>query len=510
MKFIKKILVAFVILSIVAGVLIWIFTKNITHTAVKDLMNKELATLTSQKSQINGEITWRFLPRPGVKISQINIVDTHYTLAIDNLLFNLKITPLLHGQLVFKEIKIDGLTANIRNLENQSHLTLPESIQNNSGKIQFEIDRFLLSRGEIVITEPRQKITFTGLELNAEQLNTQHKFFPLKFKTTLAVSNPQNQIKAILDYDGKIRLNTSALKQPFSAPQNTGLNGQLLARNIRFNNFKISKLSAKVINKQGVLMLNPLKMSLYSGESAGDLSYQFSSKKLSINQIASNINASQFFTNLFGKTFVKGNVDLSAHGAINLNDKNWQDNVSASGNLTIKDGVLHFIDLQSLADSAAKKIHTLSAENQNDLELQLEQPLVPKQNSGGTTSFQLLSLQYRLQNALFISDSLLLHTSNIQLRGNGQINLNNNALVGNLFATLVTTDTMLSKIQQLLGGNFPLKLSGTLNQPEILPNARAINPIITRYMLKSAIVYPVKQIKNQLETILLSPLLLAN
>mgnify|MGYP000390809151 CR=1 FL=1 len=160
MKFIKKILVAFIILSIVAGVLIWIFTKNITHTAVKDLINKELATLTSQKSQINGEITWRFLPRPGVKITKIHIADTHFTLAIDNLLFNLKIAPLIHGQLVFKEIKVDGLTANIRNLESQTNITRPDSIQHDSGKVQFAIDRFLLTRGQIAITAPKQKIIF--------------------------------------------------------------------------------------------------------------------------------------------------------------------------------------------------------------------------------------------------------------------------------------------------------------------------------------------------------------
>lgn len=510
MKFIKKILIAFIILSIVAGVLIWIFTKNITHTAVKDLINKELATLTSQKSKINGEITWRFLPRPGIKITQLNIVDTHYTLTIDNLLFNLKIAPLIHGHLVFKEIKVDGLTANIRNLESQTNITRPDSIQHDSGKVQFAIDKFLLTRGNIVITEPKQKITLTGLELDATQLNRQTTFFPLQLKTALTFSTPQHQIKAVLDYDGKIRLDSSVLHQPYLALQNAGVNGQLLARNIRFNKFKLSKLNAKVLNKKGILTLNPLKMSLYSGDSAGDLTYQFSTKKLSINQIASNINANYFFTNIFGKTLVKGNLDLSVHGSINLKEGAWQDNASGSGNLTIKDGALHFIDLQSLADNASKKIHALPTENQNDVELALEQPLVPQRNSLGSTSFQLLSLQYQLKNALFISNSLLLHTSNIQLRGNGQINLNNHAITGNLYAILGTTDSMLNKIQQLLGGNFPLKLSGTLTQPEISPNARAINPILTRYMLKSALVYPVKQIKNQLETILLSPLLLAN
>lgn len=507
----KKILLFFVVFSTLIGLITWGLTKNVTQRVVKDLVNKELRAFTSQKSHINGEITWHFWPRPAIKITNIHIATINYTLSIENLLCHVRLTPLLHKRFVFKEIKIDGLTANIKNTSSPASFAEIESINNNNSMMQFAVRHFSLTRGAIVINQPQQIITLTNMELNADQLNLQHTFFPLKLKTRLAISTDKNIVKTNLDYNGKLRFpDLSTLDQPFAVIKNAGINGQLMARNLQINQFKISKLNAQVINKKGILTLNPLKMSLYSGESVGDINYQFTTKKLAINQIGSQIDANLFFNTLFGKTVIKGNLELSAHGAVILNENNWQDNISGSGSLTVKDGILDFIDLQALANNASKKIHSLSAESQDDLELTLEQPLTPKKNAGGTTNFQLLSLQYQLQKGRFISNSLLLQTNTIQLRGQGQVKLNNYALGGNLFATLVTSDAMLDKMQQLLGGSFPLVLSGTLTQPEISPNAREINPILTRYMLKNALIYPVKQITNQFENILLSPLLLTN
>ncbi len=522
MKLLKKILFVFIIIGLSTALAIWMLTKNFTHTAVKDLINKELSAITSQKSRIEGEVMWRLFPRPGVKITQIHLVDgdekANCSLFIEDLLFNLQISPLLRGQLVFKEIKIDGLTANIKNPQAQTNacfgkMSAPASIQNNFGPLRFAIDRFLLKRGQIVITQPKQKITLTNLQLEAEQLNLKKRFLPLQFKTTLAISTAQNKTKASLTYNGRIRLAPTMLTQPEMMLQNTGINGQLLVQNLRFNQFKISKLSASARTKKGTLTLNPLNMLIYTGESVGDLSYEFATKKLSINQTATKLDSTQFFKTIFGKALVKGHLDISAHGSMNLQDDNWQDNLTGNGHLSIKDGVIYFVDFQALTDNASKKIHSLSTQqNQTNMNLALEQPLIsPKANPVGSTPFQLLSLQYQLEHGKFIGDSLLLQTNNLELKGHGQINLNNYALSGNLSATLVTADSMVGKIQQLLGGSFPLLLAGTILQPEIVPNEREISPIVTRYVLKNVLVFPVKTIKTQLQNIILTPaLLLAN
>ena len=521
MNFLKKCLLALIILSILVGLTIWMLTKNFTHTAIKDLINKELSSITSQQGRIDGKVTWKLFPLPGVKITQIHISDgenkTKNLLSIDNLLFNLQLSPLLRGRLVFKEIEIDGLTAAIKNPDTPNSifrkLSNMAAAQNNNSAIQFAIDRFLLTRAQIVITQAKQTITFSDLEFEAEEMNLKKAFFPLQFKTSIAASSAQNKIQANLTYDGKIRFAPTILTQPLTAWQSTGIKGQLLAQNIRFNQFKISKLRANTSTKKGVLTLNPLHMSLYSGQSNGSLSYQFSTKKLTINQIATKINASPFFKTIFGKALVKGSVDITTQGSVNLQDEIWHKNVTGNGNLTIKNGVLNFINLQELADNASRKIHSIPTQDQNDVNTALEQPILsPKAPPDGTTAFQLLNLQYQFLPGRFIADSLLLQTSNIHLNGDGQINLNNNALAGNLHATLKTADGMILKIQRLLGGSFPLKLAGTVMQPEILPNEREISPIVTRYMLTNVLVYPVKQIKNQLQNVILTPatILLSN
>lgn len=522
MNLLKKIVLAFIILSILTCLSIWLLTKNITHTAVKDLINKELGAITSQKGRIDGQVTWQLFPRPGVKIAQIHVIDegnqSNSSLSIDNLLLNLQIAPLLHGRLVFKEIKIDGLAANINISGAQASgmfgkIAHFSAAQNDNRAVQFAVERFLLTRGQIVIAQAKQKITMNDLQLEVENTNLKKKLFPLQFKTKLAVTTAQNKFKANLAYNGRIRLAPSILEQPLNALQSTGINGQLLARSIQFNQFKISRLSANTLTKKGTLTLHPLNMSLYSGESVGDLNYEFANKQLSINQTATKLNAGPFLKNFFGKTLVKGKLDISAHGSMNLKDDNWHKNIIGHGNLTIKDGVLTFINLQALADNASKKIHTLPTQAQNDVDTALEQPLLsPKAPPDGSTNFQLLNLQYQFLNSKFIANSLLLQTSNIQLKGDGQINLDSYALGGNLRATLMTGDSMVLKIQQLLGGSFPLTLTGTVMQPEILPNEREISPIVTKYMLKNVLVYPVKQIKNQLQNIILTPatLLLSN
>lgn len=522
MNLLKKILLAFIILSILTCLSIWLLTKNITHTAVKDLINKELGAITSQKGRIDGQVTWQLFPRPGVKIAQIHVIDegnqSNSSLSIDNLLLNLQIAPLLHGRLVFKDIKIDGLAANINIFGAQASgmfgkIAHFSAAQNDNRAVQFAVERFLLTRGQIVIAQAKQKITMNDLQLEVENTNLKKKLFPLQFKTKLAVTTAQNKFKANLAYNGRIRLAPSILEQPLNALQSTGINGQLLARSIQFNQFKISRLSANTLTKKGTLTLHPLNMSLYSGESVGDLNYEFANKQLSINQTATKLNAGPFLKNFFGKTLVKGKLDISAHGSMNLKDDNWHKNIIGHGNLTIKDGVLTFINLQALADNASKKIHTLPTQAQNDVDTALEQPLLsPKAPPDGSTNFQLLNLQYQFLNSKFIANSLLLQTNDIQLKGDGQINLDSYALGGNLRATLMTGDSMVLKIQQLLGGSFPLTLTGTVMQPEILPNEREISPIVTKYMLKNVLVYPVKQIKNQLQNIILTPatLLLSN
>ncbi len=490
MNLAKKILLTLVVIIIFTSLAIWALTKTILPSDVKILINNQLYALTTQKSHIDGNIGWQLFPRPGIKITQIHVGEennkANYSIYIENLLFNLQISPLLRGHLVFDELKIDGLKINI-NPEDQTNSNQNKELGTTTARqnkvsdnisVQFPLDRFLLTRGQITIMQPHNNITLTGLQIGANQLNLKNKFFPLQLKATLVSSLAENNINATINYKGRVRLTPFTLSQPLTTLQHATVDGQLLVQNLRFNQFKIARMNANMKTKQGEMVLNPLNFTLYVGKSVGDLHYHFASKKLSINQTATGLDAKQLFNDLFANNLVKGNLDFSIHATTNLEHNNWQNNLQGNGNLTIKDGVLYFIDLNKLMDETRNKIHSLLNQEKHEIKLALQQPLFNSTvHPQGNTQFQLLNIQYRILDTKLINDSVLLQTNKLQLKGRGQVNLSDATQDLGLSASTV------DKIQQLLGGSFSLKVGGKLTKPQMSLNEQELTPIISSYPL---------------------------
>ncbi len=480
-------------------------------------MNEAMSTLSSQNNPIDGDVTWRLLPKPGIKITNIHMGDEidqlKSGLLIETLLFNLQLKPLIQGKLVFKEIKIEGLTIHINSnanpLINFSQLTESSSIPEKPKRFRFAIDRLIITHGTVTIAQQHSKTTLTDFYLDAKGLNLKNNAFPLNIKTTLKTALSGNHIKALLSYNGNISLDPSILSSPLLALQQATIDGELLGEQLQFNQVKLVRLNARPTIRKGALIFSPLNLSLYGGQSVGDLSYQFASSTLSINQTAKGLNANPFFSALFNKKLIKGNLDTSIHATSNLQQNNWPQHFTGKGQLSIKNGTLYFIDLQKLVNEASIKIHAIQHQDNQDIKLAMEDPILkPGDSEKGHTKFQLLSVRYRLLDRKIMNDSFLLQTPNLELKGQAQVNLEDESLAGNLSAKLITADNMLDQIQQLLGGSFPLKLSGKMTAPEISPNTREINPVITRYMLQNILGVPINQVKDLLQSVLSAPDLL--
>jgi AsmA protein len=515
MNLLKKIRLPVILILVFTALIIGVLTKSVAPSAIKDLISKQLNTLTTQNSHIDGEITWHLFPRPGIKVTQIHVGEkTNYSIYIENLLLNAQLAPLLQGHLVFNELEIDGLKINI-NPEAQTNLTSNKTSgtssfdQSNAPaqiSTQCPLNRFLLTRGQVTIIQPNHKIVLTNVQIGAKQLNLKNKFFPLQFKATLASSIAENKLKASINYKGRIRLTSTTLNHPLMVLKHAIIDGQLLAQNVRFNQLKIDKINANVKSKQDAVLFNPLNLTLYSGESVGDLNYQFSSQKLSFNQTATSLAANQLFNDLVANSPIKGYLDFSIHASTNLQDTHWQKNLRGNGNLTIKDGILYVVDLNTLIDQTTKKIHSLFYQDKKDIKQAIAQPLFnattyPK----GTTKFQLVSIQYHILDNKLTNDSLFLQTDKLQLKGDGQINLTDMTQKFTLLAKLISNDNLVNKIQQLLGGSFPLNVEGTLTNPQISPNSQELNPIISTYLLKNTLEMPIQQITSQLKDLLTAP-----
>lgn len=507
MKSLKKILAALILVFLTATIILWVLAKSVQPELIKNYLNSHLSALTNQNSKVEGDISWQVFPRPGIKITKILIGNPtnpqNYSVKLENLLFNLKITPLLRGQLVFNELKADGFKIYVN--PEASHYELNEQVpidndNKNNLTDQFAIERFLLSHGQISIVENKKIVSITGFQIGGEQFNLQKKNFPLQFKSNIELSEDGQKIfKAHANFKGSINFSPTLFSNPITALQNTPLDGVLSMQNIKIKQFKIAKISAHVKTKPGVLFLNPLTFNLYNGESVGDLNYEFASKKLTINQTATNLDSSKFIYDLLHKPLVKGSLDLSLHAQTNLQLPNWPESTIGKGSFTIKNGIIEAINLDKVVEDTSDKINKLFTEDgaNTDRFLELDQFNHSDFFKGGT-NFNLLAFQYQLKEAKLESNSLVLQTDKLQLKGEGSLNLNNEALFANFFAKATILDASLNKIQQLLGGSFPILISGTLSAPKVSPDLQKINPILTKILLRK----PVKQLTDSLKDIL--------
>jgi uncharacterized protein involved in outer membrane biogenesis len=505
-------------LLVVATLAIWMLTQTLTPAAIKDIINKKLATMVGQKSQVDGEVVWHLFPRPGIKITQLHLGEKdnngNYVLYVENLLINLQITPLFNGNFIFNELKMDGLSVNINPVvEKNIKINRPSDTlltQNNPSKKvapQFAIDHFLLKNGRVLITQPQNKITLSGLQVEAKQLNLKNNSFPLQLKANIVAAIAGNKIKTTLNYQGNVGLDALIFNQPLIGSQDYAqLDGQLLLKNLSFNQFKVAKIATNVKTKPGEINFNPFNISLYAGKSVGNLNYKLTSKQLTINQTATSLDANQLFIDIFAKTVMKGNLDFSIHATTNLNDSNWQNSLRGNGNLAIKDGVLYFIDLNQFVNQAVSKIHSLLSQATDNLKLVLQRPFFTTSKPiQGSTTFKLFTVQYRLVDGKIQSDSLLLQTDKLQLSGNGEVDFNTGAQALNLSAKIITDDSAVNQIQQLVGGSFPVKVYGTITDPKISPNNQYLNPIVSTFLLKNTLEQPVKQIGDQFKNLLTTP-----
>jgi AsmA protein len=488
MEFLKKLIIALLSLLLITTLVLWVVAKSVKPEVVKQYVSSQLFALTHQKSSVDGDISWQIFPQPAIKITRIKIGgennQTNYSITLENLLFNLQITPLLRGKLVFNELLVDGFKIKIypdapSTPEKTKAITQTDEVTTSTAE-QFAIERFLLSHGQVVIEQNQRTITLSGLQIGAQQFNLQKKLFPLQFKTNLDVATANEKIlKAHINFKGNTSLSSSLFCKPITTLQNTPLDGQLSLQNVKLNQLKINKISAHTKTKPGVFLLNLLTLNLYNGESVGDLSYEFASKKITINQTATNLDGAKLINDLLHKILFTGSVDFSIHAQANLQEANWQDNITGNGSLTIKDGAVESINLDKVIEYTSNKINNLLTNK----EAAIGHPLDLKEFANadiykGSTNFNLLTLQYHWQNAKLASNSLVLQTDKLQIKGDSILHLKENNLDSHLLAKVISADNNIDKIQQLLGGTFPILLQGTLTEPTVLPDLPKINPIL--------------------------------
>ena len=495
---------------LILATVFWVVAKSVRPEVVKEYINSQITHLTAQNSQVNGDISWHLFPRPGITLTAIEIGDlrSHDALAmkIDNLLFNLKITPLLRGKLVFSELKMNGFTIQINSESEHSttNLATAKTVKKEEVSETFAIENLMLSKGRLIWMRHDDKLVVSNLQIGAEQFNLDQSAFPFQLKGMLEkLKANQSQAQAHINFKGNTRLSPALLHNPQHALKMLLVNGQLNLSGILIKKLQINQLSANTQFKEGKLRLNPLALKLYKGESVGDLEYDLTQQILKINQTGTNIDNSKVMQDLFTRKIATGRLDFSLHTQTDLNNPSWQTGTRGNGNFTIKDGALLAINFNKAINDTDDKISKLldGHVDKSNQKLQADQFGDPALFRGDTP-FKLLGMDYKLENDLLLSDSLVLQTDNLQLKGSGQLNLNDRAVNAHLQAKVTFNNKQTEKIQQLLGGSIPFQVKGTLDNPIVIPEIDKINPFLTQLWLKANLEKPVKAIKQQLQDLL--------
>lgn len=485
MKRFKKTVLSLLALVLITITLLWGLAKSGQSDFIKTYVNSQLTNLVSQPSQINGDISWYIFPRPGIRITAVSVgePDTQSPLAIkiDNLMFNLKITPLLRGRLVFSDLRVDGFTVQLTS----DAPALPKQAIDDKGLAttssakEFAIESLLLSRGTISWINHEDKLILSGVQIGAEQVNLEQQAFPFQLKGKFQLFKAeQPQAKAQINFKGSTKLSPALFLSPQTAIQSLFVFGQLSLLDIQLTTLKFDHLSANTHLKDGKLQLNPLTLSLYKGESVGDLTYDMAQHTLGINQTASNVDSNKLTQALFSRNFLRGSMDFSLHTQSRLQNPNWQTNTQGSGSLTIKDGVLQLINFNKVIDDINQKMAARQENRKNGIKNDTASDILNQTAFyKGSTTFKLLTMEYRFENGVLPADLLVLQTEKLQLKGQGVYNFNDNSINARLQAKLTIANDNIEKIQRLLGGSIPMSIRGDINDPEVLPDLTALESL---------------------------------
>jgi AsmA protein len=507
MKILKKSLILFVSLFFLLILILWIFTHTVSPDSLKLILNKQLAELTSQPTQIRGDISWQLFPKPGVKITQIQIGNaqrnTYYSAVLDSLFLNLQITPLIRGKLVFNELKVDGFKIHVNTSKEAPFKKLEDALAVKPSEkfpAKFAIDQLLLTRGSISFITSKRGLTLNNVQFGASQFNLHQGFFPVQMKGYLLSTGPKVNLHTYITFKGRVRLTQQWLTQGL-APDNSIVEGQVSFQDFQMNRFKIAKVNATSILKSNELVLNPLNLTLYHGKSVGDLTLHTSANKIVFNQIATGINSITFFKALFGETPITGTMDFSIHGSTVLGS-DWQDQLTGKGNITIKEGALNFIDLNGVLNNFSAKLRAFLHQTNPLTHFKLGNQLESSSPTKGRTPFQLISVEYQLNKNLLLNEFALLQTNTLQMKGEGIINLQNYVINHRGMIKKISGDKTLEVVQNLLQGSIPVQITGTLLNPLIQPDVQKIAPIAAELILNQSLEKPMQRFKSQLNNLL--------
>src|SRR3990167_9010397 len=497
-----EILLTFILLLLFAA---WYFLSPIQLDKLLATISQEISSLTLLPVATSGKLELKLFPLPSLHLPHIEVGQrdiTAYFIQLDDINLKLRLKPLFKKKLIFKLVQAKQFAIQV-NKASTAHTSSISPISINIAainKADLLIEKVIFNKGSVEIALSPNILRAENLELLAENVTVVDDF-PLALKGFLSYGDSKNTpIAAEIYFKGETNLPDNMFTDKALSLNDLKFYGLLEANSIKFKQFNVDKLVAKVNANGGDVLFKPMAMNLYEGNAAGYLHIDTATGKFYLNQNAVNLNSKLFFAKYFPKLNIVGPLDFALQAQFNLAEANIPQSLTGNGSLLLKNGSINDFNLHVVLELIRKKIDQLLKiiKDSSNAELGADNITINPNAYKGQSKFSLFGLRFAIQHQDVVVNSFIFNAEELQLTGMGRYNLASDEIYANLQAKFDTGDQDVNDISRMLGGAFPVKVTGSVKDPDISPDLEKITPYLQQLVVKKVIQAPTDAVQQQI------------
>ncbi len=315
----------------------------------------------------------------------------------------------------------------------------------NIPKVSATIDKSTLN-GKFAINDFAARSAEFNFNINRLDLNR------YQFNTTKAQPSSQRAATLAQTRASISDNDTNQPATPWSARGNVTI-GQL-----RVGKVNASNVNASIYTNKGITTINPLRAGIYGGSLNGNITINQQNPtpryKVVVGLNNFSIPAITGNNKITGRGNAKANISMSGNAS-----KTLLKTMNGNASIALSSGAIKGLDVIGIADMAYSA-------------LRLGQlPSAPK---GKATQYGSMTASARIKSGVAYNNDLRIRSSLATVKGKGKINLVTQAINYHLELSLNQSSSAFNALQGKLGGPIPVKVTGTLSNPKIVPDMAAL------------------------------------
>jgi AsmA protein len=250
---------------------------------------------------------------------------------------------------------------------------------------------------------------------------------------------------------------------PLETLRSLNLNGKLEIGKLTAFNLKSSDVVFQVKAKNGLLRLNPLAASLYSGQYSGDvtLDARKDTPRFAIDEKISGVQAGPLLQDLTGQDRVLGKADVTAKlEGSGANADAIKKTLNGTTSFSLTEGSVKGVNIAALIRKAQAKLKGQPA---------------PQEQEPDQTDFSTMQGTATVSNGVVRNDDLLVKSPMLNITGKGQVSLPAETIDYTLTTRLVgSLEGKAGKsLEELKDVSIPVRVGGTFSKPTYAPDLGA-------------------------------------